>query len=117
MSLNYPVRSKRFAVQIQLGAASHELFYGSQIMNISKGGVFIKADLVLAVGSIIDFTFTLPKTNQTISVTGVVVWARRALSKQKDSFPHHPSGMGVQFVQTSNAVLDKINQELQLHSA
>lgn len=94
-------REKRCEVKIQLNQTSHELFYGSQIMNISKGGVFIKADLVMAIGSVIDFEFILPKSGKKIHATGVVVWARKALSKNNQSFPNHPSGMGVQFTYMS----------------
>lgn len=83
-------------------------------MNLSKGGVFIRADIPPALGSQIDFEFTLPRTFRKVKASGTVIWARKRTKKQPASFPDHPSGMGVQFtsisVEDMDAILDEIEQ-------
>lgn len=91
-------RPRRLPVHIQVDNQTQGIFFHSEIMNISKGGVFIRADITLPLGSEIEFVFMLPKTQKKIAAQGIVVWSRPLKNKSRvQSFPDHPCGMGVQF--------------------
>lgn len=90
-------RPRRLPVQISITSSTVDVFLDSQIMNLSKGGVFVRADITLPLGSEVDFTFTLPESDRVVQASGVVVWSRKAGKKPSESFPEHPPGMGIQF--------------------
>ncbi|MFH1018452.1 MAG: TIGR02266 family protein [Pseudomonadota bacterium] len=90
-------RARRLPVKIPIRMSTLPMFLDSEIMNLSKGGVFIRSDITLPLGSEVDFEFDLPGIPHSIAAVGVVVWARPGGKKAKSSFPEHPPGMGVQF--------------------
>jgi len=106
-------RPKRLTINIPVSYQNLEMFLDSEIMNLSKGGVFLKADITLPLRSKVDFEFSLPGpgpgTAKVIKATGMVVWSRR-----RGQDPGHPSGMGVQFLNISTddieAILDYIEK-------
>ncbi len=112
-------KTRRFPVQIAVSLTTIDTFLDSEIMNLSKGGIFIKADLPLPLGTEVDLVFTLPNSAKSIQATGTVVWTRRrGESSQASSFPDHPSGMGIQFKEIGmdqiEAILDEIEELMQL---
>ena len=60
--------------------------------DLSAGGTFLKADLLLELGEIVALTFSVPGVPRTMKAGGRVAWVRR--------FPEgdEPGGMGVEFV-------------------
>lgn len=110
-------RPRRLPVKIQVDKSTVSMFFDSEIMNLSKGGVFIRADIVLPTGSEVEFEFKLPKSKRLIHAKGVVVWARRAGQKPTQSFPVHSAGMGVQFKEISLDDVEAILEEIERHSA
>ncbi len=92
------------------------IFLDSEIMNLSKGGLFLRADIPLATGSEVDFEFTLPHTRRSVRAVGTVVWARKGKKVRGAMHASHPSGMGVQFkdigISEMEAILDEIEQLL-----
>ena len=106
-------RSQRFPVHIGIDHSTIEAFLDSEIMNLSKGGVFIKADITLPLGTVVDFQFTLPNSEQSIKATGVVVWARSKKNASDSTFSDHPAGMGIQFKEIEANDLDFILDELE----
>lgn len=111
---NKTPRARRLPVKIQIDRSTLGIFFDSEIMNLSKGGVFIRADIVLPTGSEIEFEFKLPRSRRLVKAKGIVIWARRAGQKSLYSFPTHASGMGVQFKDIAlgdvEAILDEIDQ-------
>ena len=93
-----------------------DMFFDSEIMNLSKGGVFIRADITLPPGSEIDFEFTLPKSKRKVYAIGVVIWARSAKGENPNSFPMHVRGMGVQFKDAKLHDIESILDEIDLWS-
>ena len=53
----HPPRPRRIDVKIPITRASIGMFLDSEIMNLSKGGVFIRSDIALPLGTIVDFEF------------------------------------------------------------
>ncbi len=105
-------RSRRIPVRIQIDHSTLEIFLDSKIMNISKGGVFIRTDLGPPPGSEVDFEFALPMSKRTICAQGIVVWARKKTLKSSSSFPSHPSGIGVQFKELNSRDASAILYEI-----
>ncbi|HLG19055.1 MAG TPA: TIGR02266 family protein [Bdellovibrionota bacterium] len=92
-------RTKRFPVQIPISVSTIGTFLDSEIMNLSKGGIFIRADITLPLGTEVDLKFSIPYSDRAVEATGTVVWTRKAGPKPKGAFPDHPAGMGIQFKQ------------------
>ena len=90
------------------------MFFDSEIMNLSKGGVFIRADITMPPGSEIDFEFTFPKTKRKVFAKGIVIWARSAKGESPNSFPNHVRGMGVQFKDVKLEDIESILDEIDL---
>lgn len=109
-------RGRRLPAKIQIDKDSLGMFFDSEIMNLSKGGVFMRADIVLPTGSEIEFEFKLPKSKRMIRAKGIVVWSRRAGQKAAYSFPTHPPGMGIQFKEISLDDVEAILKEIDQHS-
>jgi uncharacterized protein (TIGR02266 family) len=59
--------------------------------NISEGGIFLRTDTPLAVGTKIRLTISLPNIPALLDADGEVAWNRPAS-------PDEPAGMGVRFV-------------------
>jgi uncharacterized protein (TIGR02266 family) len=110
-------RARRLSVNIRIDKTTLPMFLDSEIMNLSKGGVFIRSDICLATGNEIDFEFTLPKTGRVVRALGVVVWTRKRSRSRPTVFPDHPLGMGVQFKKLEaddvNTILDEIEALLE----
>jgi uncharacterized protein (TIGR02266 family) len=114
---NLRPRSRRLPIQLQITQSTLPVFLDSEIMNLSKGGVFIRSDIALPLGSEIDFQFTIPGSNRTVSAVGVVVWSRKAGKGSEQVFPEHLPGMGVAFknidVEDLDLMLDEIERIMQ----
>ena len=63
--------------------------------NISRGGLFLKSDLLLEVGDTIWISFALPNTAVAIRTRGRVVWVNR---NPDENDPTDRPGMGIQFL-------------------
>ncbi|MFH1263519.1 MAG: TIGR02266 family protein [Pseudomonadota bacterium] len=114
----HPTRARRIPVRIPIERSTLPVFLDSEIMNLSKGGVFVRTDLPLPPGSSIDFEFTIPGSERVIRAEGIVVWVRKRDSKDRVFLPEHPPGMGVQFSKLASgdveAILDEIESLIEI---
>ncbi len=114
----FPSRPRRIPVHLRIDRSTLGAFLDSEIMNLSRGGVFIRTDLPLPPGSEVDFEFSLPTSGRTVRAEGVVVWSRKRGMKSTSSFPEHPPGMGVQFKELAQedieALLDEIEELVEI---
>ena len=83
----------RYAVIIRVDCASHDLFVSNHMMNISRGGLFIKTEAPLPRGSEVDLTLDLPGLGQVLRPKGRVVWTYDI----PKGTAHLVSGMGIRF--------------------
>jgi uncharacterized protein (TIGR02266 family) len=67
-------------------------------VNLSTGGVFIEADDVLPVDTLLEIKFNLPDSDIVITCNARVAWTNVPEQLKKDSLP---PGMGIQFVDLS----------------
>ena len=91
----------RVATAIEITVLSADASQTSTVLNLSSGGIFIKADNPLPIDSPLSMWFHLPGDPERMDVQGRVVWI-----KQKSSVL--PAGMGVQFTELSPAHQEKI---------
>ena len=61
--------------------------------DLGTGGVFIQTTKPLPMGALIDLTFTIPDSKETLMTKGTVIWVQDPVIGRKDLMP----GMGVQF--------------------
>lgn len=73
------------------------------LQDISRGGVFLRARQVLPVLSHVVFDITMPDGHE-IKLNGRVV----RVVRPEESGPDHPSGMGVEFLDLTQEVKDRI---------
>ena len=60
--------------------------------DLGTGGVFIETSKPLEMGSIVELTFTIPDSKETLETKGTVIWVQHEIP-ERDLTP----GMGVQF--------------------
>ena|SRR3989338_9319581 len=75
--------------------STEEAFQTFYSENISEGGVFLRTEKPLKVGTMLDLHFSLPNSPRMIYAKGKVIWTVE--SRQPD--PEKPMGMGVQFIE------------------
>ncbi len=103
-------REKRKATRVP---ASLEVDYSTytpydlrRIINISQGGVYIRTQELLPVGSELEIRFNLPNYNRPINSKVKVMWTYR----QPSVIEMNSSGMGVQFLQIADQDLQAIEE-------
>lgn len=69
-------------------------FIADYTRDISKGGLFVRTDRPLAVGTTIQFRVKLPRRVEPLPLIGEVVWRREGVSASGGARP----GMGIKFI-------------------
>jgi uncharacterized protein (TIGR02266 family) len=100
--------SARVAMQTQVDLASDSNFFTGFSTNISEGGLFIATVNVLAPGTPVDVSFTLPAGGR-LTVKGEVRWTREVNDRTPEVFP----GVGVRFTEVDPAVVGQIKAFVQ----
>ena len=106
-------RRTLLSLKIRYKSATLEDFIERYSMDISGGGVFIKAKRPLAVGTLLKFEFVLQDQSTLIHGVGRVVWRR----EEAETDPNNPSGMGIKFIKMdpeSRAVVQRIVDDRRL---
>ncbi len=102
----------RAVVKIEIEFKHTIDFVSSYMLNISKGGLFIRTDEALPLDTIIFLRFTLPGDTKLIETAGKVVWCNA--SKEKGYFPR---GMGIKFLRLKSDDAEKIKLFVDEHLA
>lgn len=95
----------RVDLNVGVGFRSDTSFYTGFISDLSEGGLFVATHMLQPIGAELTLTFALPSGPE-ISVRGLVRWQRDA----HDYNPVTPPGMGVQFLDISDADLARIRE-------
>jgi type IV pilus assembly protein PilZ len=101
-------RDPRYQVDIPVDYETRDLFLGSRVTNISRGGLFIRTDNPLPVQTEVNLSLHLPEDNRVIEARGRVVWN---YDVPRNSF-HVVSGMGIKFVDMTADQLTSIESSL-----
>ena len=102
--------AERFDLEVKVDLESDHNFYTGLTQNISSGGLFIATNALRKIGDRITLKFSLPGTQESVSVETEVRWIREnsALHRVEGS-----TGMGVRFVDLSPAAAAAIQQFLE----
>jgi uncharacterized protein (TIGR02266 family) len=91
----------RIVASIEISFENAGASVSSSILNLIRGGVFIKADNPLPIDSLLSLRFHLPGDPEAMDIQGRVVWI-----KQRSGV--FPAGMGIQFMELSPSDQEKI---------
>ena len=102
----------RAVVKIEIEFKHTIDFVSSYMLNISKGGLFIKTDEALPLNTIIFLRFTMPGDTMPIETEGKVVWCNTNIAKG-----YFPRGMGIKFLKLNSDDAEKIKLFVDEHLA
>jgi uncharacterized protein (TIGR02266 family) len=107
---NYVRASERYDLEVKVDLESDHNFYTGLTQNISAGGLFIATHALRKIGDKITLKFTLPGSEQPVSVETEVRWIREntALMRAEGG-----TGMGVRFINLSADAQAAIDRFLQ----
>ena len=103
-------RRTLLSLKIRYKSATLEDFIERYSMDISGGGVFLKAKKPLAVGTLLKFEFMLQDQSTLIHGVGRVVWRR----EETEADAENPAGMGIKFIKMdpqSRSVVERIVED------
>lgn len=90
----YPRINAKFCVDCR----SKNIWQNAQVFNISRGGMFIAAEKIEPVGTVLEVTFDFGKEDaRKIQAKAEVVWSRQEVCSREDG-KNLPPGMGVKFL-------------------
>lgn len=98
-----PRRHPRYLLRLAITMQGDNNFYCGLSENLSESGIFIATQYVLAIGTLVALSFTLPGDEEPISVVGCVQWVRRpgatasAWNNFGGAISEIKAGMGVRF--------------------
>ncbi|OAG27323.1 TIGR02266 family protein [Thermodesulfatator autotrophicus] len=98
-------KSERVKHVFRVDYSTPEALFNEFAENLSEGGIFIKTENPLDVGTEITIEFKLPFLEEPIRVKGQVEWHTNLQGVNKN-----PPGMGVSFQGLSNEDKEKINK-------
>lgn len=87
----------RAPIELKVAYPRMNAFFADYTRDISKGGVFIKTEDPLEVGTEFEFQITLPRRPQALRLRGRVMWVG-AGTGDRHSTATGARGMGIQFV-------------------
>ena len=76
-------RARRLPVKIPVTLSTVETFLDSEIMNLSKGGIFLKADITFPLGTEVDLEFVGYLNRQITNLE------RHLLATAREHYPRH----------------------------
>ncbi|MFK7872728.1 MAG: TIGR02266 family protein [Oligoflexales bacterium] len=84
---------ERIPVQLLVDYRSDGHYLFDFCKDLGEGGVFIQTKKPKPQGTILNLTFTLPDSSETLQTCGTVIWAQEPIEGRVDLTP----GMGIQF--------------------
>ena len=103
-------RYDRLPKKYRVSYSSAEAFTKSYLLNIGKGGIFIKTTKPLKKGEKISLNILLPDGAKELQVTGEVMWSSE--KKHRTRMGEYPPGMGVKFVDLAAEDKERIDRVL-----
>ncbi len=83
------------SVSYRVNHQTREEAYHVESVNIGEGGIFVKTDLPLGIGTDVELEFSLPNAPEPIRVCGKVVWSGGLETPGKGEV----SGKGIRFTE------------------
>jgi uncharacterized protein (TIGR02266 family) len=117
-------RAPRYALSLAITMQGENNFYAGLSEDMSEGGVFIATHTALPIGTPVVLSFTLPDSDEPLSVYGTVQWLRgpEATVRWDSNFSAGPDsrrvmpGMGIKFHDMDPVALRAIRYFVQRRS-
>jgi uncharacterized protein (TIGR02266 family) len=112
----------RYKLRLTITMRGENNFYSGLSENLSAAGVFIATQHVLPLGTSVVMSFTLPSSDEPITVVGRVRWVRGADANAKegncfgDASGDVKPGIGVQFCGLDDTAMRAIRRFMNLRS-
>ncbi len=103
-------RHDRVPKKFRISYSSPEAFTKSYLLNIGKGGIFIKTTKPLKKRENTSVKMFLPDGGKELEVTGEVIWSSE--KKHRTPIGEYPPGMGIKFVNLSAEDKERIDRVL-----
>jgi uncharacterized protein (TIGR02266 family) len=97
------------SVSYRINNQDREEAYQVESVNISEGGVFLKTDLPLGLGTKVKLELSLPQHRETIRFCGKVVWSGGAKTEEGGQV----SGKGIEFVDCDAGCMKQLREYLE----
>lgn len=94
--------SPRIATNIEVRFREKSSFVRSYMLNVNKGGLFLRTDRPLPIDADVVMHVRLPDDEEVMTIQGRVVW----INTKSKAFP---AGMGIQFTEILSEHRDKID--------
>lgn len=102
--------SPRIETKIDILFKESGAFIRSYMMNVSRGGLFLKTEKPLPIDSTVTLMIRLPGQTEPMEIQGCVVW-----SNPKAKNTAFPCGMGIQFTKLNPEHKKKIDEFVDKH--
>ena len=106
----------RYAINLSVTLVGDHNFYVGFSENLSEGGIFVRTQQVLPIGTRLEVTLTLPTCSTAVRAVGIVRWVRLpdAVREEHNNYgsgdPSSKPGMGLQFEALDPATADAITR-------
>ncbi|MFQ5698345.1 MAG: TIGR02266 family protein [Myxococcota bacterium] len=95
-------RSERVALKIPVDYSSVDSFFSEFSANINEGGIFVRSERSVPLGSVVQLQFKLPGRERPLQMKGRVAWT--------ESDAAEDNGIGIEFLDLSPEVREEINE-------
>lgn len=99
----------RVPVHFPVECQSEDAHFPGYAFNMSLGGLFLRTENLLGIGTPVSVRFLLPHSKVEMDLPGRVNWKREASQGEEQL---HPPGIGVEFSDPSEDILDQLESEL-----
>ena len=104
-------------LRILVDYSNSEAYLFDYSTDLSKGGIFVKTDRPLPVGTKVQLKFTFPDSIELFETTGEVMWINDPKKYPKNQEKNDLVGMGVRFInlaaRNKKLIEDFIKKQLQ----
>lgn len=98
-------REERAPLKVRVDCRDVDVFASSKIMNISRGGIYVKTRKPPPRNTPLQIEFYLPPGEEPVHATGSVVWINPAASRGNAMLP---VGVGIHFANISKKDLKRV---------
>ncbi len=104
-------RQRRAEAEIRVEYRTVGSFLSDYVTNISRGGVFVRTDTPLRIGTRVRMVFSLPGMPFPFDLNGEVRWVQERVSQE-----HPERGMGIAFDGIDERIQKRIQAYVEKHS-
>lgn len=78
--------------------------YVVEAVNVGEGGIFLKTNLPLGIGTEVHLEFSIPGSGQPVQIKGIIVWSKEEMVGEE----RRVLGKGISFTECDNSTRDQL---------